>query len=253
MVHESAQVGYEEQSGVYASARPSYHPDLIHRFVSRFGDGVVVDLGAGTGIFTGQLIEAGCVPIAIEPVVAMRQLLTVDHLNVRVLDGTAEDTGLHDDSVDCVVVAQAFHWFDHAGALREMHRVVRTGGHLVCVWNVRDESVEWVREFTDIVDRHAEATPRHRTMDWRRAIDADPLFEAVDDWSVPNPVAATPESVVARALSTSFIAALDHQQQHQVLEEIRALARSVGDRFEFPYRSEMQAWRKTGQKTLVSG
>jgi SAM-dependent methyltransferase len=246
MIHASAQDGYEEESGVYAAVRPNYHRELVDRFVRNYGRGVVVDLGAGTGIFTGQLIEAGCVPIAIEPVAAMRHRLMVDHPDVQALDGTAEDTGLADDSVDCVVVAQAFHWFNHTEALREIRRILRVGGHLVCVWNVRDESVEWVSDFTDIVDRHAGATPRHRTMHWRRAIDADRLFEAVDDWSVPNPVSATPESVVERALSTSFIAALDHQQQQQVLEEIRTLARAIGDRFEFPYRSELQAWRKLG-------
>lgn len=244
MVHPSAQAGYDARSGVYAKARPSYHPDLVDRFVSLYGDGVVVDLGAGTGIFTGQLIEAGCSPIAIEPVAAMRRRLTVDHPDVSVLDGTAEDTGLPASSVDCVVVAQAFHWFHHADALREIHRILRPGGHLVCVWNVRDETVQWVKEFTDIVDRHAGNTPRHRTMDWRRAIDADAQFEAVDDWSVPNPTATTPDDVVDRALSTSFIAALDHQRQQQVLEEARAMAQAVGDRFEFPYRSELQAWRR---------
>ncbi|MGB8860037.1 MAG: class I SAM-dependent methyltransferase [Ilumatobacteraceae bacterium] len=247
MVHPSARGGYEEESGVYAKARPSYHRDLIERFEGRYGRGVVVDLGAGTGIFTGQLIEAGCVPIAIEPVGAMRQRLTVDHPDISVLDGTAEDTGLQDGSVDCVVVAQAFHWFNHADALREIHRILRAEGHLVCVWNVRDESVGWVREFTDIVDLHAGSTPRHRSMDWRRAIDADPLFEAIDDWSVPHPIATTPEGVVERALSTSFIAALDHKQQQQVLEEVGALAQALGDQFEFPYRSELQAWRKTGR------
>jgi SAM-dependent methyltransferase len=246
MVHDSAQVGYDQQSDVYARVRPSYHPDLIERFTSRYGDGVVVELGAGTGIFTGQLIDAGCVPIAIEPVVAMRQRLMADLPGATVLDGTAEHTGLHSASVDCVVVAQAFHWFDHGAALREIRRILRPDGHLVCVWNVRDESVEWVSAFTEIVDRHAGNTPRHRTMVWRRAIDADPVFDAVDDWSVPNPSVATPADVVDRALSTSFIAALDRPHQLQVLEQIRTLAQAVGDRFEFPYRSELQAWRRTG-------
>lgn len=245
MVHPSARVGYEGESGVYAQARPSYHSELVGRMARRYGQGVIVDLGAGTGIFTGQLIEAGCVPIAIEPVAAMRHRLTVDHPDIAVIDGTAEDTGLQDGSVDCVVVAQAFHWFNHPEALREIGRVLRTGGHLVCVWNVRDETVRWVREFTDIVDRYAGNTPRHRTMAWRRAIDADPSFEAVDDWSIPNPIATTPEGVVARARSTSFIAALGHHEQHEVLDQIGALAQAVGDQFEFPYRSELQAWRKT--------
>lgn len=181
--------------------------------------------------------------MAIEPVTAMRQRLSADHPAITVLDGTAERTGLPGASADCVVVAQAFHLFDHVEALREIRRILRPAGHLVCVWNVRDESVGWVRAFIEIVDQHAGNTPRHRTMDWRRAIDTEALFDAVDDWSVRNPTATTPEDVVDRALSISFIAALDRTQQLQALEQIRKLAQAVGDRFEFPCRSELQAWR----------
>lgn len=228
---------------MYSSARPSYHPDLVDRFVDRYAHGVVADLGAGTGIFTAQLVEAGCVPLAIEPVAAMRQAIVTAHPQVTVVDGTAEATGLDDDSVDTVVAAQAFHWFDHDAALVEIARILRPGGHLVCVWNVRDESVDWVRRFTDVVDRHAGDTPRHRTMTWRRAIDSSAGFEPVDDWPIENPTPTTPKGVVDRALSTSFIAALEPSVQSKVLDEIRGIAAAVGDSFEFPYRSELQAWR----------
>lgn len=243
MVHQSAESGYDQQSGVYAGVRPSYHPALVQRLVQRFADGVVVDLGAGTGIFTGQLVDRGVNPIAVEPVAAMRATLIADHPGVTAIDGTAEDTGLEANSVATVVVAQAFHWFDHSMAITEIRRILRPGSHLACVWNVRDESVAWVSAWTEIVDRHAGTTPRYRTMDWRRAIDREVDFDLVDEWSTPNPVPATPDTVVARALSTSFIAALDPAIQAEVLGEIRTVAESVGETFEFPYRSEMQVWR----------
>ncbi|MEZ5341437.1 MAG: hypothetical protein R2706_08310 [Acidimicrobiales bacterium] len=72
MVHQAAADGYRQQASTYADARPSYHPALVDRVVELVGDGVVVDLGAGTGIFTAQLVNAGITPLAIEPVGAMR-------------------------------------------------------------------------------------------------------------------------------------------------------------------------------------
>ncbi len=176
-------------------------------------------MGAGTGILTAQLVDAGCVPIAIEPVASMRNSITAAHPQVTVIDGTAENTGLDDNSVDTVVAAQAFHWFDPDAAPAEIERILRPGGFLVCVWNVRDETVDWVRRYTDVVDRYAGDTPRHRTMKWRQAIDRSAAFVPVDDWTVANPKPTTPRQVVDRALSTSFIAALEPAVQSEVLDQ----------------------------------
>lgn len=243
MVHRSAVDGYDQHAGTYASVRPSYHPALVERFTTNFGGPTIVDLGAGTGIFTRQLIGAGLLPVAIEPVAAMREELQRMSPDARVLAGTAEETGLDSDSVDTVVVAQAFHWFDGAAALDEIARALRPGGHMVTVWNVRDEDVDWVGAFTEVVDRYAGDTPRYRSMAWRSAIEADSRFELVDEWSIPNPRPASPEAVGARALSTSFIAALDDTEQQTVLAEIAAITEPLGSSFDFPYRSELQAWR----------
>lgn len=243
MVHHSAETGFAQQSEVYARARPGYHSTLVARVCDRYGNGTVADLGAGTGIFTGQLIAAGLRPIAIEPVDAMRATIEANHPGLTIMNGTAEETGLAPSSVATVVAAQAFHWFNHPKALAEIRRVLAPGGHLVCVWNVRDEGVRWVKQWTEIVDRYAGDTPRYRDLNWRRAIDDDAALNLVEEWSIPNPVPATPDSVVARSLSTSFIAALDAVTQRKVLLDIRALAEAVGSEFEVPYRSELQAWQ----------
>ncbi|MEM9514048.1 MAG: class I SAM-dependent methyltransferase [Actinomycetota bacterium] len=243
MIHDGARTGFGQGADVYAAARPTYHRELVDRFIGRYGAGKVVELGAGTGIFTSQLVDGGCHPIAIEPVAAMRDKIVAAYPNLTVIDGTAERTGLDDHSVHTVVAAQAFHWFDHARTLAEIERILRPGGVLVCVWNVRDERVEWVRRYTEIVERFAGDTPRHRSSQWRNAIDEHGRFASVDDWSIANPVAATPQQVADRALSTSFIAALDPERQRAVAKEIHQLAATVGDTIQFPYRSELQAWK----------
>ena len=256
-VHRSAGDGYRAQATSYRRARPAYHPALARRVAERHrpdpADRVgVVEIGAGTGIFTRQLLAEGLAVTAVEPVAAMRQAL-VDSLPatgsagpgppVHVVDGTAEGIPVGDGATGTVVVAQAFHWFDHGPALDEIARVLADGGHLVTVWNVRDERIDWVAACTEVIDAFAGDTPRHRTMAWRRAIDRDPRFELVDDLAVDNPWPTSPAGVADRVSSTSFIGALDADTRASVLARIARIVEPLGPTFDYPYRSELQAWR----------
>ena len=117
MVHEAAADGYQKEATTYDDARPGYHPELVRRVAESFGAGAVVELGAGTGIFTAQLVEAGLTPTAIEPVAEMRATLASKLPDIEAHGGTAEATGLDDNSADTIIVAQAFHWFEAGLAL----------------------------------------------------------------------------------------------------------------------------------------
>lgn len=204
MVHDAAARGFDREASTYQRARPSYHPDLVARFADRYGSGAVLEIGAGTGIFTRQIVDEGIRVVAVEPVPGMRQRLLDAVPTVDVRDGTAEALPVAGDSVDTVVVAQAFHWFNWTVALDEIHRALRRGGHLVTVWNVKRGVAEWFRAYMAVVDRHAGDAPRHIDMQWRAAIDNDRRYRLVDDWSVEHPQPMDRDGVIARALSTSY-------------------------------------------------
>lgn len=243
MVHDAAARGFDREASTYQRARPSYHPDVVDRFVERYGHGAVLEIGAGTGIFTRQLVDRGVTVVAIEPVPGMRQRLVDALPTLDVRDGTAEALPVASGSFDTVVVAQAFHWFDWPRALDDIHRVLRQGGHLVTVWNVKQRTAGWFEAYTEIVDRHAGDTPRHSDMTWRAAIDDDDRCELVDDWGVEHPQPVDEDGVVARALSTSYIAALGDDERAEVVADLRRVLAGVAEPLEFPYRSELQAWR----------
>ncbi len=54
------------------------------------------------------------------------------------LNGTAENTGLGDASVDLVVCAQAFHWFCNANTANEFRRILKPDGFICLIWNERE-------------------------------------------------------------------------------------------------------------------
>jgi SAM-dependent methyltransferase len=243
MLNEGVATILNERGALHQRARPAYHPDIVARFVERYGTGTVLEIGAGTGIFTQQIVDEGVSVVAVEPVAGMRQRLVDALPGVDVRDGTAESLPVERASCDTVVVAQSFHWFDWKPALNEIHRVLRHGGHLVTVWNVKDGDTDWFEAYMAIVDRHAGDTPRHADMLWRAAIDGDRRYELVDEWGVDHPVRMDRDAVIARALSTSFIAALPNDDREEVATELRRVLKSVGEPLHFPYRAELQAWR----------
>jgi len=243
VVHETASTGFARNTDRFHRARPTYHDDVVRRVVDRFGSGTLVELGAGTGIFTRQMVDLGQHVVAIEPVYSMRDALskTVPEADIRV--GSAEQIPLDSDTVDSVIAAQSFHWFGYRQALDEIHRVLRLGGHLVTVWNIPDESVPWVAELSKLVDSYRNGSPRPNDMVWRRSINSDPRYGAIDEFRVDNPMPTTPDGVVDRVLSISFISALSAEKHEQIAEQIHQIVASQGDSFMFPYQCQLQAWR----------
>src|SRR5690242_14388063 len=136
----------------YDAARPSYPDEAVSWLV---GPGTeprrILELGAGTGKLTELLVAAGHQVIATDPLPAMLDLLTKRAPGAQALVGTAESIPVASRSIDVVISAQAFHWFDHGPALAEIARVLRPGGTFSLVWNARDEGIPWVRKLGKII------------------------------------------------------------------------------------------------------
>lgn len=142
----------------YSKFRPGYPRELIALLAAEVGlspASVIADVGAGTGILTELFIRNGNTVFAIEPNQAMRQHAEKqlkDQSRFRSLDSTAERIDLPDASVDGVMVAQAFHWFDGARAAGEFCRILKPGGFIALIWNARDPALSaFAAEYERIV------------------------------------------------------------------------------------------------------
>ena len=49
-------------------------------------------------------------------------------------------------------MAQAWHWVEPANAVPEIARVLSPGGRLGLIWNLRDDTEDWVRRLGEIID-----------------------------------------------------------------------------------------------------
>ena len=132
------ELSFDRVADEYERTRPSYPSELLEQ-LPLGADAAVLDLGAGTGKLTRVLAERFRDVTAVEPLGNMRKMLEQVVPDVAALPGSAERIPLHDESVDGVFAAQAFHWFDKPVALPEIARVLRVHGIFALVWNQGDD------------------------------------------------------------------------------------------------------------------
>lgn len=139
----------------YEAGRPEYPMAAVEwmlRPVAGRERGIrVADVGAGTGKLTRVAVELGAEVVAIDPDPVMLAALREHVQGVLTFVGTAERLPLPDAALDAVIAGQAWHWVDPGAGSLEVGRVLRSGGVLGLVWNIRDESVPWVRRLTRIM------------------------------------------------------------------------------------------------------
>jgi SAM-dependent methyltransferase len=229
----------------YAAHRPGYPADAVAFLLPGGRPLRVLDLGAGTGLLTDVLLAAGHEVVAADPSPAMLDQFRARHPGVPVHVGGAEAIPLPDGAVDAVVAGQAAHWFDPEPAAAELRRVLRPGGVVGFVWNVRDERVPWIAALGAALAAEARG---HEADQGVVARFAEVLPADVATSGSGTVQRGTPEQVVAGIGTRSYVATMTAAQRAAFLGGIRDLLATHPDTagrdvLDLPYRTD--AYRLT--------
>jgi SAM-dependent methyltransferase len=229
----------------YAKHRPSYPAAAIDLLAARCGlrpGANVVDLGSGTGILSGLLLERGARVFGIEPNSEMRRL-SDDALGggeFHSHDGTAEDTRMPEAFFDLLVAGQSFHWFNPEKTGREALRILKRGAWAALLWNERRQGViPFLEDYEALLRRYApeyDAVARLRAEEGgiRRFFGREPELAAF-----PNQQIFDFEGLTGRVQSASYAPAPERPEHAPLMAGLR----EVFDRHQqdgkvvFPYRT----------------
>jgi SAM-dependent methyltransferase len=219
-------LSFGSAAAAYERGRPTYPPEAIDWLLPA-GARDVLDLGAGTGKLTTRLVERGLDVVAVDPIPDMLEVLRASLPSTVTLEGTAEEIPLQDNSVDAVLVAQAWHWVDAERAIPEVARVLRPGGRLGLVWNTRDERLGWVRELGRIIGSDSDSGRTQLTL--------PAPFTDVQRHQVEWTNYLTPQALIDLVASRSYCITSPTEVRSRTLDQVRellathpALANSTG-------------------------
>jgi SAM-dependent methyltransferase len=247
---EDRRLSFGAEAARYADHRPGYPVQAVRCVIEAATRPVteVADVGAGTGALTRTLVELGLDVSAYEPDPGMLAELRTRVPQAHAEAAPAEQLPRPDASLDVILVGQAWHWFDHAAASDEFARVVRPGGSLGLVWNLRDVTRPWTRALADLIG--GEDTMQSPMRDPEAAyVRLGPGWGPVERVEIPHEVEQDADSLVALVSTYSYVRL--RPDAEQVYAAIRELVRTSPDlrgrsTFPLPYVTTVYRARRTG-------
>ncbi len=177
----------------------------------------VLEVGAGSGALTDELVALGHDVFATDPSADLLGVISARHPDIRTAVATAERLPALDASVDVVVCAQSFHHYDQEAALAEFARVLRPGGHVALAFNAMDAKIPWVKKLGRIIGD--DDTPGEAPESLIRSTH----FGFVDEFSHRHWQTVHRDSLCDLTLSRVRIASLEPSARERKLDEVRAL------------------------------
>jgi SAM-dependent methyltransferase len=228
----------------YEKGRPQHGAEVVRVLAEQLdltAGAPVLELGAGTGQLSRALLAGGLDIRAVEPLASMRQLLARAIGAERVQAGVAEEIPLPDRSVEAVLAADSFHWFDEARAMPEIRRVLRPGGGVAILRTVPMLEAPWSGELESILMRERPEHPAFAERGAAAALEEDGAFGPVREKVVSTEQSSDRERILAYLATVSWVGSLEADRRREVLAEVENLLERHGV-IELHHRVRHQLW-----------
>jgi ubiquinone/menaquinone biosynthesis C-methylase UbiE len=221
---------FSNRVGNYVKYRPGYPAKVLELFRDAMRlqkDSIIADIGSGTGISAKLFLENGNTVFGVEPNEAMREAAEKflrELTKFKSVDGAAENTNLENNSVDFVVAAQAFHWFDRAKTREEFKRILREKGFVVLLWNERQlHSTTFLSGYEQLLIEYGTdyETVRHENITKETLQD---FFQTDFEQKIFRNVQSVDfAGLKGRMLSSSYIPTAENPRFSEMLEKLETL------------------------------
>lgn len=195
----------------YTESRPTYSMELVDCMFGKYGltsSSVIADIGSGTGKFSKHLLDRGSEVYCIEPNEDMRCMAETElggYKNFHSIAGDAENTSLKNEFADCITTAQAFHWFDVTKFKRECLRIIKPGGKVFLIWNIRDSNDDINQEWHNVFYKFCPDFCGFSNGIQRDDIKVKAFFDKGYEYAeFENPLIFDRDGFIKRSLSSSY-------------------------------------------------
>ena len=214
----------------YVKYRPSYPPEILELFRREMNlqkSSVIADIGSGTGISAKLFLENGNPVFGVEPNEVMRDAAEKylnDFPHFKSVDGTAENTTLEENSVDFVVAAQAFHWFDEAKTRGEFERILKNGGFIALMWNERQlDTNKFLRDYENLLVEFGTDYEIVRHENINREVLRNFFSTNIRHAAFPNVQKLDFEGLKGRMLSSSYIPTEENPRFGEMIKKLESV------------------------------
>lgn len=191
--NQVSQTSYDKNHETYDKFRPGYTQKTVAKVIEvckLTENSKVVEVAAGTGKFTNELVKATKAEItAVEPSTGMLESFRKNFPNIEAIQASSYKIPLPDASADAIIVAQGFHWFATHESLAEFARILKPGGVFCCVWNYEDFDAlsedNWQYRTVKLCHNYDKNVPQYNHMNWPKAFDNQSWFSPYDEAKFP--------------------------------------------------------------------
>lgn len=234
----------------YEDGRAGY-PARLFEAIGPLRGQIVIEGGAGTGIATRQLQDAGATVIAVDNGPQMLARAVGTRPSMRAVVADAAVLPFTAGCADLVAFAQSWHWLDSANRCHEVARVLRDGGRWAAWWNhSRADGEEWYDRYWDAIEQFCPVADRsHRDLDWGSDVATSGVLGQVlaeeFDWTRE----VSTRVWMQELRSFSYVAALSAEVRGALVEQVTALLAHYhpSGQFSVQYRTNLwTAFKATG-------